>query len=241
MLQVMTYPVVSEASHLTLEALVEPQRDVVTACLTTRAVGNADIVEVGAAVAAGVALRNAVSVCGGVDVEAFGGAFDHALVLDGVADGLDAQLGEREALETDKDIKPFLERVLESGGDLGAISSSALVGICVPADAVVDAAIVGNELIGDPVLVVEAVGVLLEGLLPDLVQRSNEVRGRVPGGGLGNGSARGQLTASEDSTGLLVGAKTLRVANVLEGRVCQRTHCKGRSGQNFKLDHGEEE
>ena len=190
------------------------------------------------AVAAGVALRDAVGVGCCVDVDAGGGALDQALILDSIADGLDGQLGEREALEANEDIEPLLQRALEGGSDLGAVGGSALVSGGVPADAIVDAAVVGDELVGDPILVFETVRVLLQSLLPDLVKGSDHGGRRVPGRGLGDGGAGGQVT-SEDGLRSLIGAETLFAANVLDGRVCQRTHSKGRSDHKLKLDHDE--
>lgn len=234
-------PVVSEAAHLTLKALVQPQRDVVAAFLAAGARADAlGVVEVRAAVAANIALGHTIGAGGGVDVEAGCRALDEALVLDGIADGLDVQLGEREALEANEHVEPLLHRALECGGDLGAVGGSALVGIGVPTDAVVDAAVVGHELVDDPVLVLETIGVLLHSLLPDLVKASDHGGGRVPSLSLSDGGARSQV-AGEDGLGGLVGAEALLVANVLDGRVCQRTHSKGRSGNKLKLDHGEVE
>jgi len=213
--------------------------DIVAAVLTTGAgADTVGIVEMRTAVAAGIALRNAVSVSGGVNVEARSGALDQALVLDCVADGLDGQLGEREPFEADEHVEPLLQRALERSGDFGPVGGGALVCVRVPAHAVVDAAVVCDELVGDPVLVLEAIGVLLESLLPDLVEGGDHGRGRVPGRGFGNGGTRGQV-AGKEGLGSLVGAEALLAANVLDGWVCQRTHSEGRSGQELKLDHDE--
>lgn len=232
-------PVVAIATHLALKALVQPQRDVVAAVFAARARADAvGIVEVRTAVAADITLGDAVCVGGGVDVEAGGGALDKALVLDGVADGLDVQLGEREAFEANQHIEPLLHGVLQSSGDLSAVRGSALMGIGVPAHAIVNAAVVGDKLVSDPVLVLKTVGVLLESLLPDLVEASDHGGGRVPGSGFGNGGARGEI-AGEDGLRGLIGAETFLTANVLDGRVCQHAHGKSRDGKKLKLDHDE--
>jgi hypothetical protein len=48
----------------------------------------------------------------------------------------------------------------------------------VPAHAVVDATVVGDELVGDPVLVLKTLGIFLHSLLPDL--KENVSKGSRP-------------------------------------------------------------
>lgn len=160
-------PVVTIAAN-TSHAIVEPQTNIVAALLTTRALRKISrVLKVRATVAADITLRHAISVRSSVDVKTRSVAFEQTFVFDSVADDFDVCLGEWEALETDQRLDPFVERAVESVFGLGAVGGGGGVG-CVPADAVVDAAVVGDQLVRDPVLVFEAVRVLGHGVLPDL-------------------------------------------------------------------------
>lgn len=157
-------PITANTSH----AIIKPQANIIAALLPTRALRKITwVLKVRAPVAADITLRHAVSVRSSINVKTRSVAFEQTLVFDSVADDFDISFGEREAFEADQRVDPFVERAVESGFGLGAVGGGGGVG-CVPADAVVDAAVVGDELVGDPVLVFEAVGVFGQGVLPDL-------------------------------------------------------------------------
>jgi hypothetical protein len=79
----------------------------------------------------------------------------------------DARLSEREVFEADQRLDPFVERAVQSAFGFGAVGGGGSVSR-VPAHTVVYAAVIGDQLVCDPVLVFEAVGVFGEGVVPDL-------------------------------------------------------------------------
>ena len=229
-------PVVSITTHLTFKTLVEPEADVVTAGLTAGALAQIAI-EMSAAVAADVALRYTVGISCSVDVKTGGVAFDEVLVLDGVANNVDIEFGEREAFESNEYIEPLLHRALQGFDSRGTRSRGAFAGV-VPANAVVDTAVVGDPLVGDPVLVLEALRVLLHSLLPDLIQTSGHARGRIPCCRFGDSGAGSKVFGTGKDAAFLERAEA--PVNVLDGWVCQRTQTKCRkSDDGIEVHHGD--
>lgn len=126
------------------------------------------------------ALRDALAVLVGVDLDLADVALELALVLDGPANNVDIDRLVREAIEASKHADPLVVLLPERGLDLGALRSSDGC-VALPADAIVDLALAGDDLVVAVVLEAERVGVGLDLVLPDLVEAGLEVGRRVPG------------------------------------------------------------
>lgn len=172
--------------------------------------------------AALVALGDALGVGGGVDLDA-SRVLEQRLVFDGPADDLDADGVVRPAVEAGEGVDPLREGLLGGGLDGLALGGGDLLGR-VPAHAVVDLALAGNDLVVAVVLEAEGVAVGLDLVLPHLVERGDKLRGRAPGRvvlalahGLGGAGEDVALLEAADAIVALDGVRQRSVKEGQEG------------------------
>lgn len=133
------------------------------------------------------ALRRALTVGIGVDVDPVSRALEQTLIVDRIANNIYIHRAVRKPVVPGEHIDPLLEAALHRRLDRGAVRLGQGVAR-LPAHAVVDLALARDNLVVAVVLEVEVRGPRLLGVLPDLVQRGGQV-----GGARGAQVERGRL------------------------------------------------
>ncbi len=126
------------------------------------------------------ALRNTISIDISVDLNAADITLELVPVLDGPANNVDIDSLVWETFKSGEYADPLVVLFPESVLDLGALRGSH-PSITLPAHAVVDLALAGNDLVVAVVPEAERIAVGLNLVLPDLVKSSPEIGRRVPG------------------------------------------------------------
>lgn len=110
-----------------LKAISKPQRVVKVAISTTRALAVVAI-QVSFAVATNIALRDAISILVGVNVDAIGGTLEQALILDGPTNNIDVDFCVGKAVVAVHPLEPLLVLGIVGAGDLLTLSLGDLGG-----------------------------------------------------------------------------------------------------------------
>ena len=126
------------------------------------------------------ALRDTITIDIGIDLDTTDVALELVLVLDCPADNVHIDRSVGELFEASKRADPFVVLLLQRRLNAGALGSSDSR-VALPADAVVDLALAGHDLVVAIVLEAKRVGVGVHLVLPDLFEAGLEVCRRVPG------------------------------------------------------------
>lgn len=169
-------PVMTKA---TLKTILQPERVVVVAVGTSLA---ATIVAIKVSIAStrDRAHGDTISIELSVDLVTSSGALKLALVLDGICDNINLDLVVREPVVALEPLEPLLILGVICAGDLGSFSLGD-GGARIPSDTDVKVTFVSHDLVEASVDVgIESTIVGLLVVLPDLLEGSFQVRGRVP-------------------------------------------------------------
>jgi hypothetical protein len=163
----------------TLKTILQPERVVVVAVSTSLA-ATVVAIKVSITSTSDRAHGDTIGVELSVDLVGSSRALELALVLDGIGNNVDLNLVVREAVVAIEPLEPLLVLSVVGTGDLGSLDLGD-GGARVPTDTDVKVTLVSHDLVETSVDVgIESTVVGLLIVLPDLLEGSLQVRGRVP-------------------------------------------------------------